>query len=94
MSHADNLMLMQVAKLMTEVLKKPIEHVKLSGEELSKWFQSQGVPSELAGVLSELDVKIGSTGAEQRLNTAVKDVTGKEPITFRAFAEANKNVWV
>ena len=78
---------------MTEVLQKPVEHVKLSGEELNEWFQSQGLPSELAGFISELDVKIGSTRAEERLNTAVKDVTGKEPITFRAFAEANKNVW-
>ena len=87
-------MLMQVAKLMTEVLKRPVKHEKLSGEELSKWFQSQGIPPEVAGFLSELDVKIGSTGAEQRLNTAVKDVTGKEPITFRAFVEANKSVWL
>lgn len=79
---------------MTETLQKPVEHVKLSGEELNKWFQSQGVPSELAGFISELDVKIGSTRAEERLNTAVKDVTGKEPMTFQAFAEANKNVWV
>ena len=79
---------------MSGILKKPVEHVKLSGEELSQWFQSQGVPSELAGFLAELDVKIGSTRAEERLNTAVKDVTGKEPVTFLAFAEANKNVWV
>ncbi|KAL8783444.1 MAG: hypothetical protein Q9195_009386 [Heterodermia aff. obscurata] len=82
-----------VAKIMTGVLGKPVEHVKLSGEELKKWFQSQGLPSELAGFISDLDVKIGSTGAEARLNTAVKDVTGKESVTFRAFAEANKNVW-
>ena len=79
---------------MTEVLQKPVKHVKLSGEEHKKWLESQGVPSELAGFLAELEVKIVSTGAEQRLNTAVKDVTGKEPITFQAFAEANRNVWV
>ncbi|CAF9908473.1 MAG: hypothetical protein HETSPECPRED_008089 [Heterodermia speciosa] len=83
-----------VAKIMSGILKKPVEHVKLSGEELSQWFQDQGVPSELAGFLSELDVKIGSARAEERLNTAIKDVTGKEAVTFQAFAEANKNVWV
>lgn len=84
----------QVAKTLTEILGKPIEHLKLSGDELSKWYQSQRIPAEVADFLAGLDVKVVSSGKEQRLNTVVKDVTGKEPISFRAFAEANKQVWM
>lgn len=84
----------QVAKILTEVLAKPIEHLKLSGDELSKWYQSQRIPAEMADFLADLDVNFVRSGKEQRLNTAVKDVTGKEPISFRAFAEANKQVWM
>ena len=84
----------QVAKTLTEILGKPIEHLKLSGHELSKWYQSQRIPAEVADFLAGLDVEVVSSGKEQRLNIAVKDVTGKEPISFRAFAEANKQVWM
>ena len=68
--------------------------MKLSGEEFSKWLQSVGLPPGMAEILSYLDVQIGSAGIEDRLNTVVKDVTGKEPEKFRAYAEATKNVWL
>ena len=84
---------MKVAKVLTDILGKPIEHVKLSEEGSSKWMQSKGIPSEMAGFLAQLDVQI-SGGAEDRLNTTVKDVTGKAPMAFRDFVEANKDVWM
>ena len=68
--------------------------MKLSGKEFSQWLQSVGIPPGPAELLSYLDVQIGSAGIEDRLNTVVKDVTGKEPENFRAYAEATKNVWL
>lgn len=56
-------------------------------------MKSKGVPSEMAGFVAYLEAQLGVTGAEERLNTAVKEVTGQEPSSFRAFAEATKNVW-
>lgn len=57
-------------------------------------MESNGVSPELARFLAYLDVQIGSSRAEERLNTTVKDLTGEDPISFRAFAETNKGVWV
>ena len=84
----------QVAKILTEVLGKSVEHVKVSGEESASWMKSKGIPPAMADFVASLEVQIGSTGAEGRLNTTIKDVTGKDPIGFRAFAEAAKDKWM
>ena len=84
----------QVAEILSEVIGKPVEHVNLSGEALSERLQSRGFPARIADFVAQLDVTKGSTGEGAKLNTVVKDVTGRDPVTFRAFAEANKQVWV
>ena len=68
--------------------------MKLSGDEFSKWLQGEGLQPETADFLAYLDVQIGTAGLEDRLNTAVKDVTGKEPESFRAYAEAIRDTWL
>ena len=57
-------------------------------------MESNGLSSEYARLLAQLDVQIGSSRAEERLNTTVKDLTGRDPVSFRAFVEASKEVWV
>lgn len=57
-------------------------------------MKSKGVPSEMAGFVAYLEAQLGITGAEERLNTVVKDITGQQPSSFRAFAEATKDVWM
>lgn len=44
-------------------------------------------------MLAELDIKIGK-GMEERLNDTVLKVTGRSPMTFREYAEKNKEAWI
>ena len=58
------------------------------------WMESSGMSPEYAQYLAHAVAYVVSLGAEERLNTTVKDLTGEDPISFRAFVEANKGVWV
>ena len=51
-----------------------------------------GVPAHTANMLGELDTGI-KNGMEDRLNDTVLKVTGSSPMTFREFAEKNKDAW-
>ena len=44
-------------------------------------------------MLAGLDAHWIAVGKEERLNSVVKDVTGREPMGFREFVEENKHVW-
>ncbi len=35
-----------------------------------------------------------ANGSEARLNDNVKQITGKDPVTFDTFAQENKAVWM
>ena len=83
----------KVVKILTDVLSKPIDRVNLSLEEMVAWMQSSGMSPEYAHFLAYSVVHVGSSGAEERLNNTVKDLTGKDPVRFRDFVEANKGVW-
>ena len=54
-----------------------------------------GVPGDYARLLAQLDTAI-KNGEEERLNSVVLDVTGREPTRFEDFADrcVEKSVWV
>ena len=56
---------------------------------------SFGIPDDYARLLAQLDTAI-KNGAEERLNSVILDVTGREPRTFREFVEecVESGVWV
>ncbi|KAI5891577.1 NAD(P)-binding protein [Schizophyllum commune H4-8] len=83
----------QVAKIMSDILGRPITHVKVSKEEMQAKFIALGVPADYAPILAAMDVAI-SNGAEARLDDAVERVTGRLPKTFKAFAEEAKQAWL
>lgn len=84
----------QCADILTEVLGKKIVHVSLSSDELSAHhIESLGVVADYATALAMMDVAI-KHGAEEKLDDVVLSVTGKNPRTFREFAEENKELWL
>ena len=85
--------LLQVANVLSEVLGRKITHTNVSQQELADWLTSRGVPDHTAGMLAELDIGI-KNGMENRLNDTVLKVTGRPPMTYREFAEKNKDAWV
>lgn len=82
----------EIAQTLSDVLHRKVEHVKLSESELVNLLQQVGLPDDYASMLASYDTAI-SHGSEARLNNVVEEVTGKKPTTFRAFAEANREVW-
>lgn len=81
-----------VAGLLSRVLGRSVEHVRLSPEERTEQFVQGGVEQEWAELLTGLDVGI-SQGREERLNDVVEKVTGTQPLGMREFVERNKEVW-
>ncbi|KAL9624676.1 MAG: hypothetical protein Q9160_001030 [Pyrenula sp. 1 TL-2023] len=81
-----------VAGLLSEVLGRSVEHVRLLPSERTEGFVRGGVEREWAELLTWLDVGI-SEGREERLNDVVERVTGRKPVGMREFLETNKEVW-
>lgn len=81
------------AKILSEALGREITHVNLSKQQLQEGMLSAGLPQDYAEVLAGLSAG-AADGSEERLSPAVKDITGKEPVTFRDFVAQNKAVWL
>lgn len=79
--------------MLSTLLDKTIVHEKLSESGLTDRFVSQGMPPDYAKMLSTSDTAI-SYGAENRLNTVVTEVVGREPKRFVDFIRENKSAWL
>ena len=77
---------------MSEVLGKKVVHVDIPSAELERLLESTGIPAEYARMLSAMDTAI-KHGSEDRVNDVVLTVTGRQPGTFRQYAESVKDVW-
>lgn len=83
----------QVADIFSEVLGKQVEHVSLSEDELRKKLLAENFTEDMAEYMAKLDVRVaGGLGWEP--TDTVKKVTGREPRTFKAFVEENKQIWL
>ncbi|KAG6012881.1 hypothetical protein E4U54_007244 [Claviceps lovelessii] len=82
-----------VAEMLTRVVGRNILHVRLTESELAAKLQKRGMPADEAAMHASLDL-IVEAGAEERLNTEVKDLTGEEARSFADFVSDNKNVWL
>ncbi|GJC86026.1 agroclavine dehydrogenase [Colletotrichum liriopes] len=81
-----------IAETLSEVLGRKIVHKKLSAQELVERFASQGIPRDVAEMMSGLDTAIRN-GSENRTNSVVLALTGKQPRKFHDTAESNKGAW-
>lgn len=82
-----------MAEMLTRVVGRNILHVRLTESELAAKLQKRGMPADEAAMHASLDL-IVEAGAEERLNTEVKDLTGEEARSFADFVSDNKNVWL
>ncbi|KDN70634.1 putative AFUA_2G17970 family ergot alkaloid biosynthesis protein [Colletotrichum sublineola] len=82
----------QIAEILSDVLGRKIVHKNLSALELVERFTSQGMPQDYAEMMAGLDTAI-KEGSENRTNSVVLAVTGKQPRKFRDTAEKYKGVW-
>ena len=82
----------QAADTIARVSGRPVEHVRLNVDALATRFEAIGIERGYADILAGMDAAIAA-GAEDRVSDAVKRITGKEPLSFDAFAALNADVW-
>ncbi|KAK1573643.1 family ergot alkaloid biosynthesis protein [Colletotrichum navitas] len=81
-----------IAVTLSDILDRKIVHKNLSALELVERFASQGMPRDYAEMMAGLDTAI-KNGSENRTNSVVLALTGKQPRKFRDTAEKHKGVW-
>lgn len=73
-----------VAKLVSDVAKKPIRHVSLSKDALVAGLTAHGFPPAIADVYASFDVAI-EKGDFHVVSSTVKELTGNAPESVAAF---------
>lgn len=83
----------QIAEILTEVLGRKIIHKNLSRKGLEDRYVNYGLPQDYAEMMGAMDTNI-KNGSENRTNSVVPALTGKQPRKFRDVAKELRNVWV
>ena len=75
-----------VAVIISEVAGRPVRHVVLEPATLAARLVAQGLPTDYAHTLAGMDANIAA-GAEDCTTSAVEQLTGQRPTSFRDFAK-------
>jgi uncharacterized protein YbjT (DUF2867 family) len=70
------------AAVLSELVGRPVRHRAVGAAELAERLVAAGYPGDFAAVLAALDEGI-ARGGEDRTTSAVQDVTGRPPRSFR-----------
>jgi len=80
----------QAAALLSKVLGRNITHKRISPEESTAVFESLGIQSDYASLLTSIALQITS-GEEEALFTDKKGIIGEKKL--QDYFEANKELW-
>jgi uncharacterized protein YbjT (DUF2867 family) len=72
------------AGVLTRHLGRPVRHTSVSAVDYARRIAEGGVPPEFARILAALETDIAG-GAEDRVTSAVEDITGSPPRSFEEF---------
>ncbi|KAJ5612591.1 ergot alkaloid A [Penicillium lagena] len=85
----------QVAEILTQTMGFKVTHINLPPKDLVRHLvEDLGMDTEWAQMTADMDDSIIKPGLEDRLNHAIKNVTGVPPRTFREFCQTSRNVWI
>lgn len=79
---------------MTTHLGKPVRHIRVSVDELVQRYLDLGVSEGVARFLPQLDAMTAAGGEERIKNDAVDKITAKAPMSFDAWVQQRKQVWL
>lgn len=82
----------QVAAIISSVVSYPVQHRRLTEEELARRLASAGMPPPYAQFLASLDKQIAG-GSEARLTREVLRIAGQQPRSFEQFAIEAQPAW-
>ncbi len=78
----------QFAAVLSRVLGKPVRYVAISPEQFKQGALGAGTPPAYAEALVDLDRHI-SEGKMSQVTPSVKDITGRDPVSFEQFVRAH-----
>ncbi len=76
----------EAARILSQAVGREIKHVAITGEHMKKEMMAMGMPEVYVDALVDLD-RAYSTGTLKQVTPTVKQLTGREPITFEQFAK-------
>jgi ergot alkaloid biosynthesis protein len=82
----------EVAERISKAVGRAISHDRLSPDALAARYRSLGLSSLYAQTLAAMDTAIAA-GMEDRVTGCVEQLTGRPPMAFDAFVEANATKW-
>jgi uncharacterized protein YbjT (DUF2867 family) len=82
----------EAAEILSDVLGKQVRYVAVSDDAAKSAMIAGGAPELFADYLIELN-QYFRAGRAAGVSAAVKDVTGRDPITFEQFARDNAGVF-
>jgi uncharacterized protein YbjT (DUF2867 family) len=82
----------RVAELIGHACGRQITHIHISMDEMTDRLIKRGMPEATARLLA-FGYQTMAVGAADRMTDEVRGLTGRPPMTFQAFAEANSEVW-
>ncbi|MCG8919163.1 ergot alkaloid biosynthesis protein [Actinokineospora sp. PR83] len=80
------------AAIITETTGRAVEHRAVSATEMATRFTDTGMSPQFATILADLDTAIRH-GAEDRVTSTVRDLTGHPARSFRDFVAANRDAF-
>jgi ergot alkaloid biosynthesis protein len=81
-----------IAAIIGRTLERNITHRRLTVDQLAVRFEAAGMPPTYATTLAGMDRAI-EEGAGDVVNTAVTELTGAPPTSFKRFAHDNSAAW-
>ena len=82
----------EAAAILSAAAGYAIRHRSVSRDALQERLTAAGIPEAYAALLAGLDAAIAQ-GAENRVTTAVYDVTGRPPKSLAEFARDSSRLW-
>lgn len=82
-----------IAEIFSSVLERKIKYVDAPEDAARRQMIDSKMPAWMVEAVMELN-QIGKAGFVAEVRPTVKDVTGREPISFRQFAEENRRVFL
>ena len=79
----------EIASLVSEVTGKPLEVVDVTDEQLAQGLKQAGMPDFFIPTLVSFDTNTRQGNFAVK-TAAVRDLTGREPVSLRAFLEEHK----
>ncbi|WP_310831933.1 NmrA family NAD(P)-binding protein [Paenibacillus pedocola] len=82
-----------VSRIINGVSGKNVVHKSISDDELTRNWLTAGIGKDYAEFMTDLERRIREEGTEDLVTDTVKNVSGKDPVSFFQFANKHAGVW-